>query len=47
MEECLIPRKLALAFAGAFLCVVVLHGAGILSADRVGSTLLSFALLKP
>ncbi|MBA4390406.1 MAG: hypothetical protein C0399_05665 [Syntrophus sp. (in: bacteria)] len=39
MEKCLIPRRLALTFAGLLLCVIVLHSAGIVSADRVGSSL--------
>jgi hypothetical protein len=46
MERCLIPRKLALIFAGFLLCIVVLHSAGIVSADRVGSSLPIFCPFK-
>jgi hypothetical protein len=46
MEKCLIPRRLALAFAGLLLCIFFLHSAGIVSADKVGSALPFFCPFK-
>jgi hypothetical protein len=46
MERYLIPRKLALICTGVLLCIVILHGMGIVSADRVESVLPLFCPFK-
>jgi succinate-acetate transporter protein len=46
MEKCLIPRRLALTFAGLLLCILFLHSTGIFSVDKVGNALPLFCPFK-
>ena len=46
MEHCLIPRKMALIFAGLFLSIVILHVTGVFSADRIGGAMPFFCPFK-
>jgi hypothetical protein len=46
MERCLIPRKMALIFAGVFLSIAILHVTGVFSADRIGGAIPFFCPFK-
>jgi hypothetical protein len=46
MERCLIPRKMALIFAGIFLSIAILHVTGVFSADRIGGAIPFFCPFK-
>ena len=46
MEQCLIPRRIALVAAGIVLCIALLHVTGVLSADRLGGAVPFFCPFK-
>jgi hypothetical protein len=46
MERCLIPKKLALVFAGILFTITILHFTGVFSVDRIGGAIPLFCPFK-